>query len=99
MIPTTLPDVLLLDITRPRLSGLEVTKRVTALFPSVRILIFSIHNNPDYIIGAVQNGAAGYLPKDSDHDEILRAVRTVAGGEMYYPPSTTTLIIKYLLAA
>ncbi len=98
MIPTVMPNVLLLDITMPRLSGLDVTKRVVALFPSVRILIFSMHNNPDYILGAVQNGASGYLPKDSDRDEILRAVRVVARGEMYYPPSATTLIINYLLA-
>ncbi|GAA4458350.1 response regulator transcription factor [Nibrella saemangeumensis] len=98
LIPTLRPDVLLLDITMPRMSGIDVTKVVAKEYPRVRILIFSMHHNPDYVLKAVQNGAAGYLLKDTTEDEILRAVRTVVTGELYYPPSASSIIIKHLVA-
>ncbi|GAA4413280.1 response regulator transcription factor [Nibrella viscosa] len=97
LIPTLKPDVLLLDITMPRLSGIEVTKVVAKQYPRVRILIFSMHHNPDYVLNAVQNGAAGYLLKDTTEEEILRAVRTVVTGELYYPPTASSIIIKQLV--
>jgi DNA-binding NarL/FixJ family response regulator len=97
MLPATRPDVMLLDITMPRMSGIEVTKEVTRSFPSVRILVFSMHNNPDYILNAVQNGAAGYLLKDTDQEEILKAIRTVHTGELYYPANASSVIIRNLV--
>jgi DNA-binding NarL/FixJ family response regulator len=97
MIPAAAPDVLLLDITMPRMSGIEVIREVTRLHPEVRILVFSMHNNPDYILTAVQNGAAGYLLKDTDQEEILRAIRTVADGDLYYPANASSVIIRHLV--
>lgn len=97
MIPNTRPDVILLDITMPRMSGIEVTKEVYRTFPEIRILVFSMHNNPDYILNAVQNGAAGYLLKDTDQEEILKAIRTVHAGELYYPPNASSVIIRNLV--
>lgn len=97
MTSAMLPDVLLLDVTMPKQSGLDVAKQVAVQHPSVRILMFSMHNNPAYILNSVKNGASGYLLKDSDHDEILKAVRTVALGELYFPPSASSVIIRHLL--
>ena len=91
------PDLILLDLTMPRISGLEAIKLVVPLHPKVRILVFSMHNNPDYILTAAKNGAAGYLLKDTSRDEILRAVRSIAQGELYYPPTASSIIIKDLL--
>ena len=99
LIPDLKPDVLLLDITMPRMSGLEVTRVVSREFPKVRVLIFSMHHNPDYILKSVQNGAAGYLLKDTGEEEILRAVRSVALGELYFPPSASSIIIKQFVSA
>ncbi|RZM01776.1 MAG: response regulator transcription factor [Pedobacter sp.] len=75
-------DVLLLDITMPRMSGLDALKVISLQYPSVRTLMFSMHSNPDYILKAVQHGAAGYLLKDTSLEEILRAVRTVVKGDL-----------------
>ena len=97
MIPLRSPDVVLLDITMPRMSGIEVTREATRSFPTVRILIFSMHNNPDYILNAVQNGAAGYLLKDTGQEEIMKAIRTVNGGDLYYPPNASSVIIRNLV--
>ena len=93
----TIPDVLLLDITMPRMSGIEALKIVSQQYPMVRTLMFSMHSNPEYIIKAVQHGAAGYLLKDSGHEEILRAVRTVVKGDLYYPPNASSVIIQHLV--
>ena len=95
LIPPLRPDVLLLDITMPRLSGLEVTRAVTQQFPAVRVLIFSMHHHPDYILSAVSNGAAGYVPKDTGEDELLKAIRSVAAGELYYPPPVSSVLIRH----
>jgi DNA-binding NarL/FixJ family response regulator len=93
-IPT---DVLLLDITMPRMSGIEALKVISQKYPMVRTLMFSMHNNPDYILKAVQHGAAGYLLKDTGQEEILQAVRTVVNGDLYYPPNASSVIIQHLV--
>ncbi|MFD1143104.1 response regulator [Larkinella insperata] len=97
LIPVVNPDVLFLDITMPRLSGIEALQIITQQFPAVRILMFSMHNNKDYILKSVQYGAAGYLQKDTDREEILRAIRAVVGGDLYYPPSASSIIIRHLM--
>jgi len=97
MIGKVRPDVILLDLTMPRMSGIEVIKQIVPIHPKVRILIFSMHNNPDYILSAVLNGASGYLQKDTSRDEILAAVRSVAKGELYFPPHAASIIIKNLI--
>lgn len=91
------PDVLLLDITMPRMSGIDALKLVSQRYPSVKTLMFSMHDNPDYILKAVQYGAAGYLLKDTGQEEILRAIRAVFGGDLYYPAPVSSVIIRQLV--
>ncbi|GAB3708669.1 response regulator transcription factor [Spirosoma flavus] len=97
MLSQTEPDVLLLDITMPRMSGIEALKVVSQQYPRVRTLMFSMHNNPDYILKSVQHGAAGYILKDTNQEEILLAVRTIVNGDLYYPPNASSVIIRNLM--
>lgn len=97
MVEKVKPDVILLDLTMPRMPGLEVIKQIVPVFPSAKILVFSMHNNTDYMLSSALNGASGYLEKDTSRDEMLRAIRAIAKGELYFPPYASSVIIKNLL--
>jgi len=79
-IPRLLPDVALMDIHLPKLSGMECTQRLKDLCPSVQILILTVYEDNDRIFGALKAGASGYLLKRADPAEILRAVQEVKHG-------------------
>lgn len=77
------PDVVLLDITLPELSGIEVASRVRKNFPDIRILIVSMHSSVGYLRSALQAGADGYVLKSSDVDEFLVALKAITKGRQY----------------
>jgi DNA-binding NarL/FixJ family response regulator len=78
------PDVAVLDVTMPGGSGLEATARIRQQFPDTRVLILSMHDNPEYTKESVRAGAHGYLLKDSAAAELRQAIRTVSDGETYF---------------
>jgi DNA-binding NarL/FixJ family response regulator len=91
------PDIVLMDISMPELNGLEATARVTADFPSVRVVILSMHANEEYVLRALQAGAAGYLLKDADPVELELALTAVARGDTYLsPPVSRHVIDEYV---
>jgi two-component system, NarL family, nitrate/nitrite response regulator NarL len=77
------PDVILLDLNMPHLSGLAATEIILERQPATRILILSMHDSPEYIATAMRYGARGYLLKDVPTDEIIKAIETVHGGDTY----------------
>lgn len=81
------PDVLVVDVLMPGLSGLEVIRQVGQRAPRTRILVLSMHADEGYVIDALRHGAAGYAVKDSPGDELVRAVRQVAAGRTYLAPA------------
>lgn len=81
------PDVLVLDVSMPDQSGIEVTAVLRDRGSSVRVLILSVHDHPQYVIEAVRAGARGYLRKDTEPAELRRAIRAVAKGESFFSPS------------
>lgn len=81
------PDVVLLDITMPGQSGLQVAVRLRQRLPSVRVLILSMHDRTEYVLEAVRAGASGYLLKDAGPAEVREAVRAVHRGEAYFAPA------------
>ncbi len=78
------PDVVLLDITMPGESGLQAAARLRRSVPEARILILSMHDNPEYVLESVRAGAHGYLLKDSAATELRQAIRAVHRGEEYF---------------
>jgi RNA polymerase sigma factor (sigma-70 family) len=78
------PDVAVLDITMPGGGGLEAARQIRAQAPEVRILILSMHLQPEYLMESVRAGAHGYLVKDAAASELVSAVRAVCGGDSYY---------------
>jgi DNA-binding NarL/FixJ family response regulator len=80
------PDVLLLDLGLPRMDGIEVTRQVRARFPKIEVLIFTIFDEEDKVLGAIQAGASGYLLKGAPSEKIVEAIRDVhAGGTVIQP--------------
>jgi len=88
------PDVVLMDIAMPELNGLEATARLTQQFPTVRVVILSMHANIEYARRALQAGAAGYLLKNAKAAELETALTAVAQGEVYLSPA----VAKYVAA-
>jgi RNA polymerase sigma factor (sigma-70 family) len=78
------PDVAVLDITMPGGGGLEAARQIRRQAPEVRILILSMHLQPEYLLESVRAGAHGYLVKDAAAAELVSAVRAVCSGDSYY---------------
>ena len=77
------PDVLVIDLMIPRLHGLEVIKQVSKKHPETKTLVLSMYSDEPFVMEALRTGASGYLLKDCDGDEFLKAIRTVASGKRY----------------
>jgi DNA-binding NarL/FixJ family response regulator len=91
------PEVLVLDLRMPGLSGLEVTRQVQQRSPQTRVVILSMYANTAYVLEAWRNGAAGYVLKKSTADELVRAVRQVTAGQRYLSPPLSEQAIETLI--
>ena len=93
----TEPDVAILDISMPELSGLEAARRLRDEHPALKILILSMHDESEYVMRAVHAGAAGYLLKDDAGPALLRqAVRAVHAGDSFFSPAVATRLTEAL---
>ncbi|HEY8761457.1 MAG TPA: response regulator transcription factor [Candidatus Dormibacteraeota bacterium] len=88
------PDVVLLDLRLPGLPGIEVARRIAQLSPATRVLVLSAYDEEDYVLEALQAGAAGYLLKTAPSNELLEAVRAVAAGATVLEPSVSAALAR-----
>ena len=88
------PTVVLMDIRMPELDGLEATRRILAADGTARILILTTFDLDEYVYEALRAGASGFVLKDDPPEQLLAAIRTVAGGEALLSPAITKRVIK-----
>ena len=88
------PDVVVLDISMPGESGLQLAARLRESTPELRVLILSMHDNAEYVLESVRAGAHGYLLKDTAATELRNAIRTVCGGESYFSPPIASRLAR-----
>ena len=90
---TVHPELILLDITMPELTGLEALPRLKKEFPAIKVLMLSAHNNEEYVIRALRDGASGYMLKDAATEELELAIRAVMDGKTYLSPAISRAVI------
>ena len=90
------PDVVLMDLDLPDISGIEATQRIRAACPETRVLILTVSDRKADFLGALKAGARGYLLKSMDSREVLAAIRRVAGGEAVLPPKLAARLLDEL---
>src|SRR4051794_31725718 len=88
------PDLLVLDIGMPRLSGIEVAARSQKLERAPRVVILSMHADESYIIRALAAGARAYLLKDATDEDLVPALRAVAAGKPFFSPAVTAVLVE-----
>lgn len=80
------PDLILMDISMPRVGGIEATREIKKQWPGTKILVFTNHNSPEYRTAVFEAGADGYLLKDSSHVELIQAIHDILEGKPGFPP-------------
>ena len=89
-----MPDVLLLDISMPGMNGFETFEQVRSKYPQIRILILSVHYSDHYITAFIEKGANGYLSKNTEPDEVKKAIVTVVKKDYYFNEDTIRVMHK-----
>jgi len=89
-----LPTIAVLDVAMPDLNGMEATRQILRQAPKVKVLALSMHSDRRFILGMIEAGASGYLLKDCAYEELVTALRAVAGGGIYLSPRIAGLVVK-----
>lgn len=92
------PDILVLDITMPRLNGLQALPRVRQASPATRVLVVSMYDSADFVMQALRAGASGYLLKDAAAAELNLALESVWNGRFYLSPAVSSTVVGQALA-
>jgi DNA-binding NarL/FixJ family response regulator len=90
------PDVVLMDLRMPGMNGIEATRRIHRHSPHIRILVLTIFEDDTSVFPAIRAGARGYLLKNTEEDELLRAIHTVANGGAIFSPGIAQRVLGYL---
>jgi DNA-binding NarL/FixJ family response regulator len=88
-----LPDIVVMDVTMPNLNGIEAARQIHNEFPETRIIALSIHSNRRFVGDMLKAGASGYILKEGLFDELVRAIQSVAAGNVYLSPRVTGVVV------
>src|SRR5699024_6093745 len=91
------PDLVIMDIRMPKLNGIEATRQLSTYSSDTKSLILSMHDNEEYVLQSIDCGASGYLLKDTEKEELIKAIKEVAAGKKYFSsPVANILADNYL---
>ena len=88
------PDVVIMDISMPKVNGIEAVRQIRRISPATKVLVLTIHESEEYVHQMVVAGARGYVLKDAGKQELLAAVRAVHMGERFFSPGVSRLIVE-----
>jgi two-component system response regulator NreC len=89
-----LPDVIVMDLGLPDMSGLEAIRAIRSANEASRIIVLSMYSRPEFVRPAIEAGCAGYIPKSSTHTSLLQAIRVVLAGERYLHPKAARALME-----
>lgn len=98
MVESLKPDVVIMDITLPDISGIDATRRIKEVYTNVAVVALTIHEDQQYFFEMLQVGASGYVPKRAAPDDLITAIRAAHRGEMYIYPSLAKLLVGDFLS-
>ena len=93
------PDVVLMDISMPRMNGLAVTEALRKEMPKIKVLVLSIHTNKEYVFRIIQAGAHGYVSKEAPPEDLLRAIESVHAGEPFFSPEIARAALNRVVSS
>jgi DNA-binding NarL/FixJ family response regulator len=88
------PDLLLMDLSMPRMSGMDAIREIKKRFPEIKIIALTVHKTEEYLLTTLQAGADGYVLKDATHEELVMAIKSVMGGKCYLSPGVSEKVIE-----
>ena len=88
------PDLLLMDLSMPRMSGMDAISEIKKRFPETKMIALTVHKTEEYLLATLQAGADGYVLKDATHDELVMAIHNVMAGKPYLSPGISEKVIE-----
>jgi DNA-binding NarL/FixJ family response regulator len=88
------PDLLLMDLSMPRMSGMDAIREIKKRYPEIKIIALTVHKTEEYLLTTLQAGADGYVLKDATHEELVMAINNVMGGKSYLSPGVSEKVIE-----
>jgi two-component system response regulator NreC len=93
-VETVKPDLILMDLSMPRMNGMEAIRDIKKSFPNIKVVALTVHKTEEYVLATLQAGANGYVLKDATHNELVMAIKSVLRGNRYLSPGISERVIE-----